>query len=191
MGYAILWAAKRRVEIRRSGVDPEVLVDAKTPVQAYFAKLIRVFTAGVVGLIVLHGFGPTSWGASARLDLLDQAGIDIAGGAVGFAGLGLCLLAQVTMGNSWRVGIDVERRTDLITHGIFRWIRNPTYLGLHVLNFGIWLIWPTASVAAYALLFFVAMEIQVRAEEEHLEEIHGQTYREYLPRTRRYFPWIY
>lgn len=95
------------------------------------------------------------------------------------------------MGASWRVGIDSARRTELVTRGIFTRIRNPTYLGLHMVNMGFWLIWPTTLVAAYAVLFFVVMDIQVRAEEEHLGKLHGETYRAYVARTRRYLPWIY
>lgn len=110
---------------------------------------------------------------------------------MGLSGLGLCALAQTTMGSSWRVGIDRNQRTDLVSTGIYRVIRNPTYLGLHLVDLGFWLVWPTTMVAAYFVLFFVIMDIQVRCEEEHLLSLHGEAFASYARGTWRYVPWIY
>lgn len=172
-------------------MDPKVLAKATSPVQAYFARLVNVFTILVVGLIVFHGFIRIPTGLTARLALIEHAAFDIAGGVLGVLGLSVCWLAQRTMGNSWRVGIDKENKTPLVTNGIFRLIRNPTYLGLHVLNLGVWFIWPTAAVGFYAVLFFVVIEIQVRAEEEYLAKLHGDRYRTYKKRSWRYLPWVF
>jgi protein-S-isoprenylcysteine O-methyltransferase Ste14 len=191
LGYVALWLFKRRRDIRKTGRDPKVLARATTPVQVYFAKMIMVFTLGVLTMFGLHTFGPTSWAIISRFEILNSVYMDISGALVGVLGLSLCLVAQTTMGSSWRVGIDNENQTLLVTNGIFRWTRNPTYLGLFIMNFGVWLIWPTAFVATYALVFFVVMEIQVRCEEEYLLKIHGDDYASYSKETRRYLPWIY
>lgn len=191
LGYVGLWRLKRTRDLRLTGVDPEVLARATTPVQAYFAGVVWLMTAFVVAIIGLHAFGPDAWPPLVRVGVLNPGWFDLVGGVVGVVGLGLCAIAQVTMGSSWRVGIDIDHRTDLVTGGIYRWIRNPTYLGLHVMNLGLWLIWPTTLVAAYAVLFFVVMDIQVRAEEEHLASSHGDAYRAYAARTWRYVPRLY
>jgi protein-S-isoprenylcysteine O-methyltransferase Ste14 len=190
-GQILLWSLKRRGVRRATGVDPEVLARATSPVQAYFAGLIRVMPPAVAAIVALHALAPTAWPPLARLGLLDTRAFDVAGGIVGVAGLGLCCLAQVTMGNAWRVGIDAGTRTELVTTGIFGSVRNPTYTGLHLLDLGLWLIWPSTLVAAYALLFFVVMEVQVRAEEEHLIALHGDAYRRYAGSTARYLPGLY
>lgn len=191
LGYVGLWRLKRAREHRRTGVDPEVLARATAPVQAYFAGLVWLMTAFVVAIIGLHTFAPDAWPSLVRVGVLDSGWFDLVGGVLGVVGLGLCVIAQVTMGSSWRVGIDIDRRTDLVTGGIYRWIRNPTYLGLHLMNLGLWLIWPTTLVAGYAVLFFVVMDIQVRAEEEHLVASHGDAYHAYAARTWRYVPRLY
>jgi protein-S-isoprenylcysteine O-methyltransferase Ste14 len=180
LGYLILWRIKRARDIRMNGIDPEVLSRASTPVQAHFARLVRFMTALVVTIIVLHTFAPEAWPPLTRLGALDSRLFDLIGCALGAAGLMLCRLAQATMGSSWRVGIDSERPSVLVTGGVYRWIRNPTYLGLHLASLGLWLIWPTALVAGYAVLFFVVMDIQVRCEEEFLLAHHGDDYRGYL-----------
>lgn len=186
-----LWRAKRAGDIRRSGVDPHVLGRAATSTQIYFAVLMRLIGIVVIGMVVLHAAAPVTWAPVVRWQALDAARVDWLGGAVGLAGLALCALAQLTMGGAWRVGIDHERSTDLVTSGIYRLVRNPTYVGIFVTNAGIWLVWPTTLVAAYAVLVFVIMEMQVRCEEEHLVATHGDAFTQYARRSWRYVPWVY
>ncbi len=190
-GYVGLWRLKQARDIHKTGVDPEVLARAATPVQKYFAKLVKVITAFVVVLIGLHSLAPASWPPLVRVGALERWPFDLLGAGVGLAGLALCALAQTTMGSSWRVGIDEGRRTDLVTRGIYRWIRNPTYVGLHAVSAGMWLIWPTTLVASYAAFFFLTMDIQVRCEEEHLAAAHGAEYWRYVEKTWRYVPGLY
>lgn len=191
LAYVGLWQRKRAKDLRATGVDPEVLARATTPLQAYFALLVRAITGAVTALLLLHALGPARWPPLVRVPGLDRLALDVVGGCVGFAGLALCAHAQSVMGGSWRVGIDTERSTALVTRGIYGRIRNPTYLGLHLVSVGLWLIWPTTLVAGYALLFFVVMDIQVRAEEEHLLAAHGDAFRRYADRTHRYLPGLY
>ncbi len=191
LGYVALWRVKQARDIARNGVDPEVLARASSPVQRYFAQLVWAITVFVVAIVGLHAVAPPSWPPLARAGLVDRWPLDLLGGVVGLAGLGMCALAQTTMGASWRVGIDERQRTELVTCGIYRWIRNPTYLGLHAVSLGLWLIWPTTLVAGYGVLFFLIMDIQVRCEEEHLIALHGDEYLAYAAQTWRYLPWVY
>lgn len=87
--------------------------------------------------------------------------------------------------------IDRERKTELITNGIFGVIRNPTYLGLFLVNIGVWLIWPTISISFMIFLYIITLEFQVRCEEDYLLNNHGEVYKIYMKKTKRYFPFFY
>lgn len=142
-------------------------------------------------VILLHATG-IQWGTLfSRYETLSIIGMDILGFGIGVAGLSLCLYAQVKMGASWRVGIDEKVKTQLITTGLYGLIRNPTYLGLFLLNLGVWLIWPTWTIFLLNLLFVLFLEIQVRCEEDYLLSIHGGEYAQYKARTKRYVPFLY
>jgi len=190
-GYLALWSIKRRRQRRATGRDPEIMGRATDRLQRYFSSVTRALTLGVIALIALHALGRDDWWGLVRLAPLDQRWADWLGLATGLCGLLLCGVAQLTMGSSWRVGIDERQRTELVTGGIYAYLRNPTYLGLFLLCCGFWLIWPSCAVATWGLIFVFFLEIQVRCEEQHLLELHGETYRRYLALTWRYLPGLY
>jgi protein-S-isoprenylcysteine O-methyltransferase Ste14 len=61
------------------------------------------------------------------LDALDSAGVRATGLAIFLTGLIGTLYAQIAMGESWRVGVDEEERTPLVTSGPFAIVRTPIY----------------------------------------------------------------
>lgn len=186
--YLLLWGLKRRFQIKTTGIDPEVLGNNNNPLQIYFGRIIKLLTVFMILLIGVHSFEFQYYSAFSHFPPLDSFSIDLLGFLLGLGGLGICTIAQKTMGNSWRVGIDEEKETDLITTGIFTYIRNPTYSGLFLLLIGTWLIWPTWTIGTFAIIFFFFLEMQVRCEEEYLLKIHGDEYQKYLSLTNRYLP---
>jgi len=189
-GYLVLWRIKRAGQRHTTGIDPEVFALATDPLQRFFNGLTKVLTGVVVAIIVTHALS-LDWPGTRPTPEFDLRVLDHVGLAVGMAGLTLCGVAQRTMGSAWRVGIDEENRTELVVVGMYRVIRNPTYLGLFLVDAGLMLIWPTCSVALFVLAFYLMLEVQVRCEEQHLLRLHGDTYREYLKRSWRYLPGIY
>ena len=185
--YLLLWGLKRQRQKKATGIDPEVFGKSSDPLQQYMAKFSKFMTAYIVLLIVLHGAGIQYYSLFTRFPLLDKFQIDLFGFIIGLTGLVLCAIAQRTMGNAWRVGIDEEMTTYLITTGIFKYVRNPTYSGLMLLMTGVWLIWPTWTMAVFVILFYFFLEIQVRCEEKFLLKTHGDKYKEYCSKTGRYF----
>lgn len=81
---------------------------------------------------------------------------------------------------------DVQR---LVTYGIFRWVRNPLYVG----NFFIWMGFVVISGVLWFLpfamvLFAVEYTYIVAYEEGVLESIFGQEYLDYKKTTPRWIP---
>lgn len=100
-------------------------------------------------------------------------------------GLSMVIVSLLQLGRSLAVGIP-ERSTELQTHGMYGFTRNPAYLGafincagsclfsIHFINF---------------LLFAIAVVVHVRIvtkEEEFLEERFGQRWLDYKQRVPRF-----
>jgi protein-S-isoprenylcysteine O-methyltransferase Ste14 len=98
----------------------------------------------------------------------------------------LVVAAQLNMGLSWRVGIDRDHHTALVTTGLHRFSRNPIYLGMFAVVAGIFLAVPNAATLSLLAIAAVAISAQIRLEEEFLERLHGPDYAAYRARTRRW-----
>ena len=189
--YVIMWRKKQIRQIRETGHDPEVMFRDQRATQQYFSSLSRVMTIIFVVLIFAFMSGLKKMPGLIPIDFLTNPVIDLVGFVVGISGLLLCYQAQKTMGNSWRVGIDEQQPTVLITNGIYRFVRNPTYSGLFLLCFGSWLIIATMSLLVWCLILFIMIEFQVRLEEEYLLKLHGEKFKAYCQSTKRYLPCFY
>jgi protein-S-isoprenylcysteine O-methyltransferase Ste14 len=95
------------------------------------------------------------------------------------------VVAQSHMKQSWRIGIDTENKTDLITSGAFSKSRNPIFFGMILSTVGIFFILPNSLTFFIAATSYLIIQIQIRLEEEHLIKQHGGTYIEYKRTVRR------
>ncbi len=191
LGYLALWRLKKRKMLRHNGYDPEVIYDDNRPTQKFFANLSRVLSVFIALLIVLHSVGFKDDFGFYPIDFLDNEIFNIIGFVLGLSGLLLCWRAQQEMGNSWRVGIDRQKKTALVTTGVFQKIRNPTYSGLFLICTGSFMIFPTISLMVWVIVFYISIEFQVRIEEEFLTDTHGEDYTRYYQNTKRYIPFFY
>lgn len=111
--------------------------------------------------------------------------------AVGGLGMLGVFYAQGAMGSSWRVGVDKEERTELVTGGPFRFVRNPIYAAMIPSMAAYALVVANACALAALAALLIGLEIQVRlSEERHMLRVHGDVYRAYAARTGRFLPGI-
>ena len=96
------------------------------------------------------------------------------------------IAAQRNMHNSWRIGIDHNMKTKLITWGLFRFSRNPTFVGMLSALLGFFMITPNVFTMLFFIIGYILIQIQVRLEEEHLLKVHGDEYVAYKNRVRRF-----
>ncbi|GAB3701521.1 methyltransferase family protein [Nocardiopsis sp. NPDC006832] len=143
-----------------------------------------------VGALVLGLAAP----ATGMFDLATAApppSVGVSGLVLMLFGLVLVLVSQAAMGASWRIGVDEDERTELVTRGVFALVRNPVFTGMGVLLAGqVLAVSSVLSMVALAV-FTAAVQVQVRAiEEPYLLRTHGTTYTGYAARVGRFLPGI-
>jgi protein-S-isoprenylcysteine O-methyltransferase Ste14 len=122
---------------------------------------------------------------------LDGGFAHAAGIVLAVGGTIATVVAQWTMGDAWRVGIDHTERTELVTEGPFSLVRNPIFAAMVPTFVGIALLVPSIVAIAAVVALVVALELQVRlVEEPHLRQMHGPTYLDYAVRVGRFVPGI-
>ncbi len=77
--------------------------------------------------------------------------------------------------------------TVLVTSGIYRYTRNPGYLGLAVIQFGLALMIDSPWIAITTVVaVIVTSQFVIMLEEEKLSRTFGQEYQNYLSKVRRW-----
>jgi len=173
-----------------TGVNPIVIDGVKGA-----RRIMEIISLGGLLLwiteVVLHALHSRYDIFLRRVNLapLSSAPMKIAGLVLASSGLTIFILAFLTFGNSWRIGIDRKKPGTLVTKGIFSITRNPIYLAFDLLAFGIFLINGTRFFLIFALLAAVACHFQILREEEFLRRQYGDEFDDYAKRTARYLIW--
>lgn len=178
--------AVRSLWLRRTAGLNAYVIDHRDPVHRFVAA---VFAAVVVGLTAYFAAIAIAPHLEARLGLLDWTASDTTRW-ISFAVMGIATIwtghAQFSMGNSWRIGIPQGDAPPLRTHGPFAISRNPIFLGMLALVFGMTLWSPSVVTVALLVATYIALEVQIRGEEAYLGQMHGEAYRNYCARVRRW-----
>lgn len=182
--FGIAFVAKSVIVAKRIGKNPLVLPQDDSAyglIGLYFKlTLILLFL-----YTLLFAFAPTLYDKFLPIEALDTVvtkGIGIL--LLAFA-LVWTIIAQAHMKNSWRIGIDTETRTELVTTGLFGISRNPIFFGMIVSLLGLFLTTPNALTGLFLILAYILIQIQIRLEEEFLLAQHGQDYTAYKLKVRR------
>jgi protein-S-isoprenylcysteine O-methyltransferase Ste14 len=170
---------------RRTGVY-HVALGRSDSVHDFIGALMRVTIASVAVVVAVFALAPGLYAHLAPIGWLVRPTVRLAGCALLMLALIWTTWAQAAMGTSWRIGIDFERTTEPVRAGPFRWSRNPIFLGLLVTLGGLFLVLPNAVTLAILGVGAVLILVQVRLEEAHLLEKHGQAYRVYCSEVRHW-----
>ena len=103
-----------------------------------------------------------------------------------YIGLVIFLLALISFGKAWRIGIDENNSNELVTSGIFKYSRNPIFLFMDMYFTGIMLIYPNIVFILIAVCTIIGIHLQILREEKFLQNKFCEKYIEYKNKTRRY-----
>jgi protein-S-isoprenylcysteine O-methyltransferase Ste14 len=95
------------------------------------------------------------------------------------------IVAQGNMKDSWRIGIDRDMKTALITAGLFSFTRNPIFLGMLLVLAGLFFLTPNAATLIFWIVGYILIQLQIRLEEEYLSRQHGEQYDEFCKKVPR------
>ncbi|HLU46306.1 MAG TPA: isoprenylcysteine carboxylmethyltransferase family protein [Natronosporangium sp.] len=182
LGLAFGW---RSVTQWRATGDTGLRLDAgPTGSVGWWAKMLFI-TALLLGLA-----GPTAaLVGMAPINGLDHPWLHLTGLVLAVTGVAATLAAQLHMGTSWRVGVDHDERTPLVTTGAFALVRNPVFTAMAATSTGLAAMVPNPITLAATVVLIVALQVQVRAiEEPYLARVHGRAYLEYAARVGRFVP---
>ncbi len=159
-----------------------------------------------------HGFPRFfAWVAIVALVLLNFRGLDawfadpfsprqIASWILLFGSLSLLVPAVALLRSRGRPGTEIreeeplyafEKTEELVTTGVYRYVRHPMYASLLWLAWGVFLKRPSVAALGLVALATGCLWLTARAEEAEDIGFFGDAYRDYMRRTRRFVPWVF
>jgi protein-S-isoprenylcysteine O-methyltransferase Ste14 len=146
---------------------------------------LRALLAFVLPAVTLLWIPSLLWPRGRTFDPLGLAGIPLilAGAAV----LIDCVVKFAVKGKGTLAPIDPPKK--LVTGGLYRFVRNPMYVGGLLVLFGQALFFRSSSLLLYALAWWLAAHLFiVLYEEPHLRSVFGADYENYRTAVPRWIP---
>jgi protein-S-isoprenylcysteine O-methyltransferase Ste14 len=84
-----------------------------------------------------------------------------------------------------------EKTTQLVTSGIYKYIRHPLYCSLLLLTWGIFIKHITLTVATLAIVATVFLVFTAKADEAECIRFFGGQYQNYMKRSKMFIPYIF
>jgi protein-S-isoprenylcysteine O-methyltransferase len=160
---------------------------AKTDVGSFLISpaLLLAFGCGFLEYAVERFFFP--WKSDPRSPFIWAGVVAIA------AGLYLRFAAIITAGAAFTHRVEYHSRSDhkLVTHGVYRCIRHPGYLGYFVYALGTQcMLQNPIAIVAFAIVLWRFFSARIKTEEKGLVSMFGKDYEHYRARTRTWMPFI-
>jgi len=186
MGLFLIVVIAARVAVQLFLVDDSG-IRSGTRLKTRKEMLISFSMFGVLGVQAVLTWLYSASHISRQIDF-GTTGI-LLGLALCIGGIAFASYSQHGMGNEWRIGVDPDEETELITAGVYARIRNPIYTGCMIHGAGVVLLAPHVLVFVTGFIGFFAIRAYVREiEEPYLIKVHSVEYREYMEQTGAFFP---
>jgi len=183
--YGVLFVLNSYFVYKRTGKNPYVLGKSKGII-SFTENGIKVTGIIIPLIVIIFILSQEIYRWLIPIQYLEKVYLDLIGISIMLLGFVICLTAQFYMRSSWRIGIDVDTQVELITAGIFKYSRNPFFLGTFLSYLGFFLVLPNILSFTVGVVYFILILIQVRLEEENLNKSLGNTYHNYCAKVRRW-----
>jgi protein-S-isoprenylcysteine O-methyltransferase Ste14 len=113
------------------------------------------------------------------------------GTAVLLLSLWLFRRSHADLGRNWSASLKMRERHQLVTGGVYRYVRHPMYTSFFLLGLAQFLLIPNWLAGGAGLLAVLVLYIfRVAREERMMAEQFGDAYRAYSEKTARIIPWL-
>ncbi len=180
----------KRHGIARNAIRDDILQFAIPGMTVFFIELL--FCASDGARNGLSGLWGTIWGLVKHPQNLSMFTVQsIIGLALFIIGFIIMIIGQVTLRRNYSGTVVIRDDHQLITHGIYRFTRNPMYLGLIMVVIGL----PVYAVSLYgfltSLILVPIIHNRIRLEEKLLTAEFQDAYQKYKETTKKLIPFIY
>jgi protein-S-isoprenylcysteine O-methyltransferase Ste14 len=165
----------------------------KTPIAANHRGAREMFVLGLawLGSMIL----PLLWVSSPLFAVAEyplHPTVFAAGVLAAALGLWLLRRSHIELGKNWSISLALREEHQLVTSGIYRYVRHPMYTSIFLYALGQALVVPNwIAGPANLVAFLVLFAMRVKVEERMMVDKFGDQYRNYMTKTKRLIPYIW
>jgi len=185
-GGAMLVCTGRFLQIKPEGQGIVI-------VENYFNTAILILFIPLIAVSLIFG-----WYQTLDLTHLTLAvpwlvfGVEAIGIALIICGTVIVVLGFMALRKTFQPGGFAPRSQDqLVTWGIYSFVRNPLNVGVLSVTLGLGLVVQSFFVIALFIIYLILVLRVISIEENQLSEAFGEKYRFYSQKVRRLVPFIY
>ena len=119
-----------------------------------------------------------------------SAAISILSSLCAVGGLALAFIARRTLADNWSSVVTFKRDHELVTRGIYHYIRHPIYTGVLLMVLATVLLVGTLGAVLGFLIIFIGLWVKFKQEEALMERHFPAQYSEYKRRVKALLPFI-
>lgn len=161
---------------KKQGITTNQMAKGKVKDKSYYIELfLKITTYTLPAVEVLSIF-------LANSNLIQK----IFGLYFSIVGVVVFIISIITMRDSWRAGIASDDDRKLVTIGIYKYSRNPAFLGFDLVYIGILVMYFNIVLMIVTLMGIILLHLQILNEEGFLEKYFGESYIEYKANVSRY-----
>lgn len=180
--YVVYFA--KQIALRRSGIDTARLAKGEKP--SAVLSLERWLSFATIAVAVIQYVVVLTDNRFAVVSHSIPVALQVSGAVIAAVGVSYFIMAVAAMRLNWRAGIDSTQDTELVSTGIYRFSRNPAFVGFDLLYIGVALMFPNLILILLSTVAVLLFHKQILNEEAFLIEKFGQKYSDYKRRTLRY-----
>lgn len=163
---------------KKKGIQTDQMARNKQKNKVFYIELILKITTYIVVIVeIISIFAVQSQ--------LPQVFV-ISGSILGIIGDIIFALAVFTMQDNWRAGIAENDKTQIITNGIYKFSRNPAFLGFDCVYIGFVLMFFNLPLLLFSIAAITMLHLQIIQEEQYLAKAFGDNYINYKNKVYRY-----
>ena len=119
--------------------------------------------------------------------------VQTVGLVITFLGFIECMIARHNLADNWANSFEyqIKEKHELITSGIYRYVRHPIYGGMWLMGCGMLLVAGSLTVVIYIPVVMTALVPLARREEKLLTDTFGLHYSAYMKTSKRFIPFVW
>jgi protein-S-isoprenylcysteine O-methyltransferase Ste14 len=102
----------------------------------------------------------------------------------------IAIISRKTLASNWSSNIDLKKDHELITNGIYGYVRHPIYSGFLSMALGTLIYTGTISSSIFFIVMLIFIIFKIKEEEELLTKNFGKDYEDYKKRVKSIVPYI-